>query len=269
MLKSSLAVLEGISARIVEQPGVSNSQNKREHNIRLLPKLSASLKDGQVVTAPRKAVNRTEAVEGYVGDVAKSIGQSSEPTPLQVLWTYVQKSLLSDATSMALGWDNVTKNSKDAGVAALGWRFATFFRETFSKRARMIVLGTPTSDLRPTLLAINSITRLALAAIDEDPYGIVNKDVALILRTFTNTTTQIETCLRDLPVHWSDVGFSDSDGRGRRDGEVDLVLYHLRAALKAIIRGYDRYASDMGLGPIELREARKAAEFSMMCEVES
>ena len=255
-----MGVIEDIAVRITDcSCPTAGAKAGQEVKVVTLPKLSAPLKEGQILRAPPRATNRTEAAEGYVGGFAKSFGESSGSTPMQVLWAYARDALLSEGAKKALNWDNMAEGLSSAGVSGLGSRAAAIFRETSSRRAKMAILGTPRSDLRPILLSINSITHLVVVGIEEDSYGIVNKDVAHILRTFANISNQINTFMREFPAPRSDDKSGDASGQGKQDIEIELVLYHLRAALRMIIKGYEEYANDMGLGPTEIREARIAA----------
>ena len=222
-----------------------------------LPRLSAPLKEGQILRARPSATNRTEAVEDTVGSFAKSIGESPDSSPLYYILVHFGAVFLSEETRKALGWDSIVRVSKDIGIRALGSHVAAAFRETFARRVSMTVLGSPRGDLRPILLSINSVAQLAIEGVQEDTYGTVSKDVALILRTFANTVDRIDKFVRECPVPWSDVGFREEGGREVE--EVELVLFHLRMALRKLLEGYGQFAMDMGLSPSEVREARKAA----------
>ena len=257
-LKASMGVIEDVAVRITD----SNNPNAegrpaREVKVDKLPRLSAPLREGQILRARPSPANRTEAVEDTVGNFAKSIGQSPDSSPLYYVLVHFGAIFLSEETRDKLGWDNVVRVSRDVGIRALGTHIATAFRETFPRRVSMTVLGSPRGDLRPVLLSINSVTQLAISGIQEDTYGTVSQDVALILRTFVNIVDRIDKFVRECPVPWSDVGFREDGGRNVKD--VELVLYHLRMALHKLLEEYGQFAVDMGLGHAEIREARKAA----------
>jgi nucleoporin NDC1 len=145
------------------------------------------------------------------------------------------------------------------------------FRQTFAARARAKALGTPHSELDVVSYAIGAVARLAAASVQEDTFGTVHRDVAAILRALARVTGEVQTFVRMGHVHWTDVGFNGSAatataGGGARGGdaarhvqEVEALLTHLRCALTFLIASFEGYAKDMGLGEVELREARKAA----------
>lgn len=113
-----------------------------------------------------------------------------------------------------------------------------------------------------TLYAIGSIARLAAASVREDQFGTVHRDVATILRALTRVTGSLDAFKRTSPIHWTDVAFGDTAGSqdaARDVKEVEELLTHLRCALRYLIASFEAYAKDMGLGAVELREARKAA----------
>ena len=103
------------------------------------------------------------------------------------------------------------------------------------------------------------MAKLALASIEEDSYGTVYKDIPPILRTFANITNRIETFVKESPAHWTDVDFREEDPGARKVEEIDLVVGHLKAALRQLVEKYEGYAREMGLGQGEMRAARRAA----------
>ena len=107
--------------------------------------------------------------------------------------------------------------------------------------------------------AIDSISSLSAASLNEDQFGTVSKDIPTVIRTFVATLSRIEAFVQGLPVHWTDLDFEERDGSGRKVEEVELVTAHLRAGLKQLIDVFGIYASELGLGKDELREAKRIA----------
>lgn len=132
------------------------------------------------------------------------------------------------------------------------------FRQTLRRRACVVVLGTPYSNLSVIVDAIDALTRLAVSSLTEDSYGRVQADVPAIIRTFTNTISNLETFMQNLPVHWTDVEFSEQQG-GKRVEEVDVVISELRKGLKELLEAFGGYADNLGLGIREMRVARETA----------
>ena len=133
------------------------------------------------------------------------------------------------------------------------------FRRSFKRRLASVVLGSPDSQLRPLVYAIDSITCLAIASLKEDQFGTANKDIPMIIRTFVSSITNIERINQNMPVHWTDTEFEEADGKGRRVEEVELVKDHLKSGLSQLVLAFGDYAIDLGLNRSELRAAREAA----------
>lgn len=121
-----------------------------------------------------------------------------------------------------------------------------------------MILGAPYSNLYRLLLSIKSLTALAVASLDEDPYGRVSKDVPAIIRTYTSTVQTIDAFVRNLPAHWTDVGFRE--GTDRSAGEdVEQVVQCLQTGLRDLLAAFGQYAGELGLGEGEMRIARQVA----------
>ena len=132
------------------------------------------------------------------------------------------------------------------------------FRETFSRRISTVILGAPYSTLYSILTSIKSLTALAVASLKEDPYGRVSKDIPTLIRTFTSTIQSIEAFVKNLPPHWTDVDFKDSD---RHVQDVEAVLLCLKGGLRNMVQSFEQYASELGLGAAELKMAKEVARF--------
>lgn len=131
------------------------------------------------------------------------------------------------------------------------------FRQTFDRRVTAVVLGTPYSTYNTTICSIKALSALAVASIDEDPYGRVCKDVPALIRTYTSTIETVEAFVANLPPHWTDVGFSD---RQRWVSDVADVVSCLKDGLRDLLDAFGKYAGELGLAEREMRVARKASE---------
>lgn len=119
-----------------------------------------------------------------------------------------------------------------------------------------MVLGSPVGELNSIIDSVNALTALALASLTEDIYGKVAKDVSILIQVFVSVIQSVEGFVRDLPVHWTDVEFSDSDRRGE---EVDLVVGSMKAGLKEILDAFGKYAAELGLTEKDIKAARRVA----------
>lgn len=241
-----------------------------------LPRIAAPLEHGTILT-PAKPSSRTASYEAKAGSIARSLGSGSSPSSpssLRSSLTQARDQLLTPEQQKILQPEYISNSMLQLVQSALRTPFGAPFRQTFAARARAKALGTPHSDLDVVSYAIGAVARLAAASVQEDTFGTVHRDVAAILRALARVTGEVQTFVRMGPVHWTDVGFgggaaattaasgangTDAATAARHVQEVEALLTHLRCALTFLIASFEGYAKDMGLGEVELREARKAA----------
>ena len=118
------------------------------------------------------------------------------------------------------------------------------------------MLGSPYGELNSIIDSVNALTALAVASLAEDNYGRVAKDVKLLIQAFVSVIQSVEGFVRGLPVHWTDVEFSDSD---RRIEEVDMVVGSMKAGLKEMVDAFGKYATELGLTERDIKAARRVA----------
>jgi nucleoporin NDC1 len=116
-----------------------------------------------------------------------------------------------------------------------------------------IVLGQPYGDVGIIVDAIDGLTRFAVCSLKEDKYGNVQRDVKLIIRTFTTTVTKLEKFKQDLGVHWTDVE------KKQQSPEADAILVALKGGLSQLVEAFGDYSEDLRLSQSEMRMAREAA----------
>lgn len=116
---------------------------------------------------------------------------------------------------------------------------------------RTVVLGSPNSQFGQIIDAVDALSFLAVASLKEDMYGMVSKDVVVLIRTYANTITALEAFVSGVAVHWTDVEFHD-----RKVDEVDLILASLKGGLREIIRGFGPYAGELELSEQDMNTAR-------------
>lgn len=131
------------------------------------------------------------------------------------------------------------------------------FRQTFQRRVRSVVLGSPNSQFGQIVDAVDALSSLAVASLNEDRYGTVSKDVAVLIRTYANTITALEAFVGGVAVHWTDVEFHD-----RKVDEVDLILARLKTALSEMIGGFGQYAEELEISEQEMDTARTVARMA-------
>ncbi|MCJ1283842.1 hypothetical protein MMC26_003173 [Xylographa opegraphella] len=266
VLNISLVTIQAISSRIgdFEHPRTSESLPGQlpQMKVEELPRLVPPIRNENVLSSPNRPRGGREKLESTVGSMAKAYGQSGQasspfsPRAKQAivfardkLLTSDQKNAINPASLKSLCFGYINQFLRTPFIGAP-------FRQTFKRRICRIVLGSPYSQLNLILSAVDSVTNLALASLREDQFGTVNKDLPLIIRTFANAIRNVERIVQQLPIHWTDTEFRESDGQGRRVEEVELVLEHLRWGLRQLLEDFGPYLLDLGLGPGELQACR-------------
>lgn len=205
---------------------------------------------------------RREKLQSTIGTIAKSYGQSppsQQPSSLltprtkQYLGIGPNK-LLIQGQQHVLNPTGLTASLNEYIIHFLRSPIGLPFRQTFQRRVRTVVLGSPNSQFGQIVDAIDALSFLAVASLKEDMYGKVSKDVAVLIRTYTNTITALEAFIRDVVVHWTDVEFND-----RNEDEVDLILASLKGALREMIRGFGPYVGELEISGQEMDTARTVA----------
>ncbi|PGH16464.1 hypothetical protein AJ79_01795 [Helicocarpus griseus UAMH5409] len=305
ILNASMNVIKGITSRINEYqnptppaaPAPSPSEQSSattEHPT--LPSLTSPPKETNIFLTSTKPTTRPEMFESAFSSVAKSYGQAPDWTPsarnqaralfnraaTAVLSPEQKRRISSSAQELKLltGGGSASSSSIPAkngrpSIHPLIHQFLSSlagapFRQSYARRVRMIVLGTPHASLAPIIDAVESITRLLIASLAEDRFGKVQEDVASVVKLFTETIMALESFTGGgeggLDVHWTDVEFpslvgadKEREGRARRVAEVESVKEALRGGLGELLGAFRLYLDDVGVRGKELRMAREAA----------
>ncbi|MCJ1412543.1 hypothetical protein MMC19_006638 [Ptychographa xylographoides] len=266
-----LGTIQDINTRIsdFQSPASSASAQASQPKdpIQRLPQLSSPLKQDPILINPVSPQSNVERVEATAESIAKYYGQSpSSRSPLsphvKEVINIAKDKFLTEEQQNAFTFTRLTSLFSDYFVQYLRTPVGYPFRQLFARRLSLVVLGNPTSQISIIINAVDSITNLAVASLKEDQYGTVNKDIPTILRTFVITVQNIERIRQQMPVHWTDTEFEERGGDGRKVKEVELVLSHLKSGIAQLIQTFGGYAQDMGLGPVEMRAARQAADLA-------
>ncbi|KAK3111928.1 hypothetical protein LTR53_012323 [Teratosphaeriaceae sp. CCFEE 6253] len=202
-----------------------------------------------------------------VGGISKAVGQSPSRQNGHPVAQYGRKALAYGVEKAQAGTGNNEVLSPSAWQGAVnGYTLDVLrtplgepFRQTFARRVRAVVLGVPVSNGINIVHASRSLTSLAVASLQEDNYGQAAKSIASIVRIYTATLLNLRNFIADLPPHWTDVGFHDSqrDAGLRELQEVGQVMEVLRAGLEEVVLAFGEYAGDVGLSREEMRRARE------------
>ncbi|KAI9873812.1 MAG: hypothetical protein M1830_010584 [Pleopsidium flavum] len=269
VLIACLDVIQSMNTRIAEFQNPSAAApppQPQQNNIQSLPRISAPLKQGNIFTNPLPPSSRREMAQTTIGNLTKSYGQSQPTKPFSISESprakkYLESGknkILTPQQQQALSPAGLQETFNSYLMQFLRSPFGQPFRQTLHRRACVVVLGTPYSNLSIIVDAIDSLTRLAICSLTEDSYGRVQADVPVVIRTFVNTIANLEAFKQNLPVHWTDVEFREQDG-ARRIEEVDLVISGLRSGLRELVEAFGGYADNLGLGVREMRIARETA----------
>ena len=221
-----------------------------------------------VLNNPSPSTNIRDKLEVRTGAIAKSLGDSPSPSgPLsprakQLLGTALETArdkVLTKEQLDAIDPATIKSSVHEYIMQFLRSPIGTPFRQVFKRRLSSVILGSPYSELASILNAIDSISALAYASLTEDQFGTANKDIPIIIRTFTSVISNIDRIVNSMPVHWTDIDFDEANGFGRRVEDVEFIKSHLKTNLRRLVDAFGDYAVSMGLGAAELSAARLAA----------
>ena len=212
-----------------------------------MPKIA----DRGVVTNGALTTNPPRTFERTVGEVAKAIGQSpNSHSPLVPR----AKRALEWSSEHGLNRQNLDNQASGLVTSIMQTPVGEPLRQTFARRVKAVVLGQPISHAPTIIHASRALSTLCAKSLKEDDYGQVAKSIALIIRTYVETITAIESFVRELKPHWSDVNFRPRD---REVKEVRQVVGELRTGLEEVVLAFGEYAGSVGVSKKELREARE------------
>ncbi|KAL8994239.1 MAG: hypothetical protein Q9169_005733 [Polycauliona sp. 2 TL-2023] len=260
-----IQTIQAVNARINSygQPSPQQQALSRPQEVQSLPRIGTPLKEGQVMMNPPPPSSRREMVETKVGSFAKSIGNnppSNYGNPLgpkqQQYLEAARNKLLTPEQQQVITPAHIQSQFNTYMTRFLQSWFGQPFRQTFARRVQATVFGQPYSELTLIVDAIDSLTHLAAASIKEDAYGKVAKDIPLIMRTFIITYQTVERFTSTLPVHWTDVQFSEDQ---RRTEDILMLLSALRNGLERLVKAFGGYSKEMGIEAQDMRVARTIA----------
>lgn len=265
-----LSNILAISNRIAEfqNPSTKSAAPPQRITTESLPSISSSpLRQENIFTNAVPPATTREKIESSVGLIAKSYGQSPQHAkPLKFLESHraegekylgvARQKLLTQGQQESLSSSGLLAKYNAYLIRFLRSPFGRPFRRTFKRRVSTVVLGSPVGELNSIIDSVNALTALALASLTEDNYGKVAKDVPLLIQAFVSVIQSVEGFVRNLPVHWTDVEFSDSDRRGE---EVDLVVGSMKAGLKEMVDAFGKYATELGLTERDMKAAGRVA----------
>lgn len=262
-----LGLVLSISERITQFQSPPDPSARQQHvNVETLPRLSAPLRRDPVLSKPPPPVSNRAKIESNIGAIAKSYGQQLSPFPStkQIVKVTRNKLLTPETEEQLLRITPARLRQSFDGwlMCSLDSSFGWPFRQRFDRLVRSIVFNSPDGQFGQIIDAIDILSALTVASLEEDKYGKVAKDVALLIRVFGETISTIEAFVASVPIHWTDTEFKSRDVV-----EVDMVLTFLKTGLKEMLYGFSEYAKDLGISEQEIQQARKIS--GMQKEMES
>lgn len=263
-----------MNTRIAEfqNPPSQKSPTQSPANLQSLPRLASPLKQDHILQTPPLPSNRLEKFESQLGSFAKSYGQSPpsprlqgsgavSPRAKQYLSAARQK-LFTQGQQERLSPSRLRADFHDYLMRFLRSSAGVPFRQTFTRRVRAIMFGSPSSSCGHIIDSIDALSRLAVASLTEDRFGKVSPDVPLLIRTFMRTMTTVENFMQGMGPHWTDVeGVGD-----KRIAEVEAVLLALREGLKMLVEGFEAFKVPLRISDKEIDDARRLAEMNVKPE---
>jgi nucleoporin NDC1 len=211
---------------------------------------------GDLFSQPPKPGSTGPRVVQAVGKFAKNHGQSP-PGALsprsRKLFEKAERAVLNPEQKEALASQGFLGLFREW----ISWLLQTSagkpFRQEYRRKVAAVVLGQPYGDVGIIVDSIDALTRFAVCSLKEDKYGNVQRDVKLIIRTFTTTVTKLEGFKNSLGIHWTDIA------RKQESPEADAVLVALKGGLNQLVTAFGDYSEDLRLSQSEMRMAREAA----------
>ena len=272
VLNVCLDTILGINDRIAEfaNPPAPAGAVLQQPQVPLqsLPRLASPLRQDLVLNNLPPPTNTRDKLEVRIGAAVKSFGDSPSPSgPLsprakEILGTALETArdkILSKEQLDAINPATIKSSVHEYMMQFLRSPIGTPFRQVFQRRLAVVILGSPYSELASILNAIDSISALAYASLTEDQFGTANRDIPIIIRTFTSVINNIDRIVNTMPVHWTDIDFDEAEGLGRRVEDVEFIKKHLKTNLRRLVDAFGNYAVSMGLEATELTAARQAA----------
>jgi nucleoporin NDC1 len=124
--------------------------------------------------------------------------------------------------------------------------FGWFLWPTNASKINATVLGEPSSNAALIVDAIEAVTKMLTASLQEDAFGKAMDGVPDAVKQFTKTIDLIEGLLQQYPT---------SSGIA----EVKIILNRLRSGLSELLTAFQMFLGNTGLGIADLNAARKAS----------
>ena len=236
MLDEALRVLKQVDERVSPPKTSTPTVDAKPQKIEKLPKLVPETRSEDILAPPTPSQSARKIVEGWALAGAKRIGTSPEPwrPPLDKAVKVIEESAVAEARQ------TITKDFKQSPIA---WLFSS----SNAAKINAMVLSSPYGNAALLVDAIEAVTRMMAASLQEDLYGNIIKGVPSAVKQFTTTITLIEAFIKANPPGAGNIA------------EVEIVLERLKAGLRELLAAFQSFLNDTALGIGELNAAKRAS----------
>ena len=236
MLAQTLEVLKRVDERISPPTAPAPNANANPQTIESLPRIVPQTRSSDIFASPTPSQSARKAVEGWALAGARRLGTSPEPwrPSLDKAVRMIEDSRVTDARQTI---------TKETNQSPLAW----FFTSSNAAKINATVLGSPYGNAAILVDAIEAVTRMMVASLQEDLYGNTIKGVPSAVKQFTTSITLIETFIKSHPPGKGDIS------------EVEIILGRLKAGLRELLAAFQTFLTDKALGIGELNAAKRAS----------
>lgn len=237
-----------------ENPPAPQTNASTHDEIKSLPRLTEPLKSGlggsdDLFSSPSR---KASGFEAKLFSRDKTSTNNLSPRVKQ-LASKAESAVLTPEQRQTVTSGGYVGLLRQPFLQLLQYRIGQPFRQEYRRKMAAVVLGQPYGDVGIIVDAVDSLTRFAVCSLTEDKFGNVQRDVKLIIRTFTTAVTKLEQFRDNVGFHWTDVE------QRRESPEVDTILAALKGGLDELVAAFGDYSEDLRLSQSEMRMAREAA----------
>jgi nucleoporin NDC1 len=260
MQAAALDVIQAISLRVNPPDPAAEKElalqkaaaSESAMQINTLPQIASPISSKNIMKIATPPQTQKEKLQSISGSVVKSLGQSPRPWSPPVA---KMKDVLGHArpagfsNKVAKFWDDKWPTLQASPIGwYLGW-VGRILNTSKQDEINAVVLGSEHASTALIIDSIDSLTRMVVASLSDDVYGKAISGVPDAVRAFAKAVTSIEDFVR-----------KNGEGLDGKLDEVEIVVERLKVGLAELLSAFQLYLSDVGLGIVELREARHAAE---------
>lgn len=252
ILKTALSVISSVDSRILSlNPSTPQPiQTQQPPQINGLPRIAKDPSHQHIVTSFPPPSTRTQKVQDFLAITgAKRLGQSNNPWSPPIRET--QQKLIEYAKPVVdAGANELRTNINHAIDHGL---INSLVGPQPAKRISGVILGNPVGNAAIIVDAIEIVTKMLVASLNEDDFGKVVQTVPESVKQFSRTVMMIEGY-----VSANSNILTAADEQELR--EVCIIIERLKIGLRELLAAFQVFLNDVGLGIKDLNDARRASE---------